>query len=290
MQFDCLDTRGEIKGQRLFSAGSEIERETGRLAAPVRGQFLSTSYKFHTYLSMESKRDFFVFLQQILFGSPSSSCSSTPRRPGSPERDINGNTGDPLDFLNRTRTTSEQSEVDDKVMPLPNIRGRARKWKSCSSMQSPYQQQQQQQQQQHQQQQQQLSRRSGGGGALGPLNAEIKTYSAKSLSDEERRRRALLLLKRQSSDPIYGYMYLRRSNRGAAEKSGNGGSGSLSSSPAITSSSSSSSSSSATSPCGSPPGGLFANGARHRNLIAERIAQLVNLCVQLNIIKMRDST
>lgn len=41
-----------------------------------------------------------------------------------------------LSHHSRVRTTSEISELEDKVMPLPVIKTRARRWKSCSNMTS----------------------------------------------------------------------------------------------------------------------------------------------------------
>ena len=38
--------------------------------------------------------------------------------------------------LGRERTVSEAEEWDDQIMPLPKIRSRARKWKSCSNVQA----------------------------------------------------------------------------------------------------------------------------------------------------------
>lgn len=96
-----------------------------------------------------------VTILQILFGSPSSSSSSTrcasPTASRSPsEEDLLGkhlkiksfSTRRQIyycvactlhtDFLNRARarTTSEMMEVDDKIMPLPNFRIKPKKWKS----------------------------------------------------------------------------------------------------------------------------------------------------------------
>ena len=103
----------------------------------------------------------------------------------------------------RQRTKSELDEVDDQVMPLPTIRTRPRKWKSCSNVQALL-------------QESQLRRAhskpellwgtpltKGGSAAERAGNSNLRKCFALSEVDEKKRR-ALLLMRRsgrQLSDP-----------------------------------------------------------------------------------------
>ena len=205
----------QLHQEQLFLSSPSNNGDANSISPPPRAIYHSKTIKLRYRATLKKKKELVSF-----------SCSSS--RANSPPNGVVTIAADPI---RRPRTTSEMSEFDDKIMPLPNIRSKTKRWKSCGSMHS--------------------------------TNntdhhhdvAESNKDNLGSSSDEQHRRRALLLLLRRSGRQLSDPSGLRivSSSQSAVRKRRKSDEPSMHQRRAYSStSSSSSSSSSSTSPPGSP--------------------------------------